>query len=351
MPDAPAPAPAPAPREHGWRRVLIALAAFLLVPHVPGMPSVLPVVDTLVLLVPVIAACCVVGWLRGGSALLAVVWIALAAWIALLPAPAGASAAYYDLARAWGLLVAGAFGVTCLTGRDQSFLPRALSALGIAAFLSLALMSAARLHPGEAVQVFGAEFSARNATATTVMQQSARMIAERAPGMADMANDVVAQRVRVQDVVSRGAAPLFPALLALEGLAACALAWAMYHRISRARLGAALAPLKRFAFGDQLVWGAVLGVTLLLVPAEAGMGATGRNLIVFFGALYVLRGYGIYAWFVSRRAAVASVVAAIVVFPLSLVTVPAALGLGLSDTWLDWRRRLVHPPGRRPLKP
>lgn len=71
----------------------------------------------------------------------------------------------------------------------------------------------------------------------------------------------------------------------------------------------------------------------------------GRNLLLFVGTLYVLRGYGIYAWLVSRRAAAVSVFVAVVVFPFSLVTVPAALGLGVSDTWADWRARLrMIPP-------
>ena len=92
----------------------------------------------------------------------------------------------------------------------------------------------------------------------------------------------------------------------------------------------------------------MMGVTF------AAVGPMGRNLTVFVGTLYVLRGYGIYAWFISRRVAVVSVLLAVVAFPLSLVlTAPAALGLGLTDTWLDWRARIrvVRPGSGGPLPP
>lgn len=337
--------PVPAPREQGWIRIVLALAAFLLMPHAPGLPALVPVVDTLLLLLPAIAVCFVVGWWAGGSAVLAVIWVGLTAWLLLLPAPSGVSEAYYDLARAWGLLVAGCFGVVCVVGSGRAFMHRALSAIGSATLLSFLLIAISRLDLRGLERVFASEFAARNAASAAIMQESARIISDRAPQLAAMAAQVAAQRVEVQDTLARIAAPLYPALLALEGLAACALAWALYHRLSRARLGAALAPLARFAFGDQLIWALVVGLTLLLVPSLEALSAMGKNLIVFFGTLYVLRGYGIYAWFVSRRAGAASLVVAIAVFPLSLVTVPAALGLGLSDTWLDWRKRWTPRPG------
>ncbi|HEY9516771.1 MAG TPA: hypothetical protein VIQ74_13925 [Gemmatimonadaceae bacterium] len=338
--------PVPAPREQGWIWLALALAAFLLIPHLPGLPAFLPVVDTLLLLTPVLAACFLVGWWAGGPLSLAVVWTALTAWLFILPAPSGVSVAYYDMARAWGLLVASAFGLVCLIGRQRSFLERSLSGIGIATLVSLLLLAFGGEHPRQAERIFANEFATRNAAAAVVMRESAQLIGTRAPRFAEMANQVAAERLGVQRTLSRAAAPLFPALLALEALAACALAWALYHRLSRARLGNALSPLSRFAFSDQLVWALVAGITMLLLPTLAAVGPMGRNLIVFVGALYVLRGYGIYAWFISRRVATVSLVLAIAAFPLSLVTVPAALGLGLTDTWINWRARLrVVRPG------
>jgi hypothetical protein len=337
--------PVPAPRERGWIRITLALAAFLLMPHLPGLPAFVPVVDTLVLLIPVLAACFVVGWWAGGSISLAVLWIGLAAWLLSLAPPSGAGGAYYDLARAWGLVVAGAFGLVCIIGRQRSFLERALSAIVVAAILALVLLAFTGRSPHDIEQIFAHEFESRNAAAAVVMQESAKLIADRFPQLAKMAVQTAGERIELQDVLSRHGAPLFPALLALEALAACALAWALYHRLSRARIGTALAPLRRFSFSDQLIWALVAGIAMIVLPTLAGMGAMGRNLTLFIGTLYLLRGYGIYSWLVSRRAAVVSVLLAVALFPLSLLTVPAAFAFGVTDTWANWRERIrVVPP-------
>jgi hypothetical protein len=321
-------------------------------PHLPGLPAFVPVVDTLILLTPVLAACFVVGWWAGGPLSLAIVWTALTAWLFTLAPPSGVGTAYYDLARAWGLVVAGAFGLVCIIGRQRSFLERSLSAIVVAALLSLLLLVFSGESPSQAENIFANEFTSRNAAAAVVMQESAKVIGKSAPRFAEMANEVAGERLQVQETLSRSAAPLFPALLALEALAACALAWALYHRLSRTRIGAALAPLSHFAFSDQLVWALVAGVTMIVLPTLAAVGPMGRNLTFFVGALYVLRGYGIYAWFISRRVAVVSVLIAVAAFPISLLTVPAALGLGLTDTWLDWRARLgVVRPGSGDQRP
>ncbi len=340
--------PVPAPREQGWSRILLALAAFLLLPHALVLPAFLPMVDTLLLLLPAVAVCCVLGWREGGSPWLAAIWAGLTVWLFSLPAPGGVSEAYYDLARAWGLLAAGTFGVVYLVGRQRSFVHRSLAALGLAVLLALLLVVFGRLDLHAAQHVFAEELTARDSAALASLRMGAEELTDRLPQLASLTEEVVARQHRLQQVLSGLAAPLYPALLALEALAGLALAWALYHRLSRVRLGAPLAPLKQFAFNDQLGWAMVVGITLLLVPSLQALSTVGWNLVVFFGTLYALRGYGIYAWLVSRRAAAASLVVAIALFPLSLVTVPAALGLGLSDTVFDWRRRI---PVRRGIPP
>ena len=332
----------PAPRERGWIRVILALAAFLVIPHIPGGPSTLPVIDTLVLLVPALAACCIVGWWAGGSLWLALIWSALAAAILTLPPPPKVDAAYYALARGWGVLVAAAFGVVCIVGRRQPFIARALLGLGLAIVLSLGVIATGRVDPGGAEQVFAAQFAARNSAAVDEMQKDASQVAVSFPKLSGMAHEVADGQAAVQERLSEYAAPLYPASLALEALAALALAWALFHRLSRVRIGAPLAPLRQFTFGDQLVWTLVVGTILILIPSRDAISAAGKSVLIFFGTLYALRGYGIYAWFISRRVAVTSVAVAVAAFPLSLVTVPWAVGLGVSDTWIDWRRRLKH---------
>ncbi len=332
----------PAPRERGWIRVILALAALLLIPHIPGGPSTLPVVDTLVLLVPALAACCVVGWWAGGSLWLALIWSTLAAAILILPPPAGVDSAYYALARGWGVIVAAAFGVVCLVGPRQPFTTRALMGLGLAIVLSLGVILVGRLDLGSPERVFAAQFTARNSAAVDEMEKDASQVAQSFPNLSGMAHEVASRQAEIQQTLSEHAAPLYPAALALEALAALALAWALFHRLSRVRIGAPLAPLKQFTFGDQLVWALVAGIALILVPSRAAVAAVGTSVLIFFGTLYALRGYGIYAWFISRRVAVTSMAVAVAAFPLSLVTVPWAVGLGVSDTWIDWRRRLKH---------
>src|SRR6185437_4823827 len=216
----------PTPRERGWVRVILALAALLLIPHIPGGPSTLPVVDTLVLLVPALAACCVVGWWAGGSF-----------WLALI----------------WSMLAAAAFGVVCLVGRRQPFMTRALMGIGLAVVLSLGVVGVGRLDFGAAERVFAAQFAARNSAAVDEMEKDASQVAESFPTLSGMAHEVAARQADVQDTLSEYAARLYPATLALEALAALALAWALFHRLSRVRIGAPLAPLKLFTFGDQLV--------------------------------------------------------------------------------------------------
>ena len=146
-----------------------------------------------------------------------------------------------------------------------------------------------------------------------------------------------------------GDAIVFPALLALQSLAALALAWATYHRLGRARLGAPLRPLREFRFNDQLVWGLIVGLTIMLLPTLKALHGVGKNLLVFFGALYAVRGFGVLTWFmapgslgvtlaVSFVLLFAPVLDAFAALALMMLGV-AALALGLGDTWADWRSR------------
>jgi hypothetical protein len=164
-----------------------------------------------------------------------------------------------------------------------------------------------------------------------------------------------AEAVRAADAVETlaalpvPAAVVAPALLGLESLAALALAWSLYHRVGRARVGLPLGPLAGFRFNDQLVWGAAVGATLVVVPSAAALRPLGINLLVFFGALYALRGLGVLTWWAAgwraRLGALGAVLAAALLVPLVGVTLPlaallaAALALGLGDTVGGWRAR------------
>src|SRR6478672_4675134 len=83
-------APAAAPREQGWRRIILALLAFVLLPLVPLLRVAIPVEQSLLLIVPALAACALVGWWAGGRFFLALTWTALAVWMMVTPLPGAA---------------------------------------------------------------------------------------------------------------------------------------------------------------------------------------------------------------------------------------------------------------------
>jgi hypothetical protein len=159
-----------------------------------------------------------------------------------------------------------------------------------------------------------------------------------APALFAAAHIVVGDAGAREDYDLRGAYAAQAAVSMGSVLAALALAWAAYHRLGRTRLGAPLSPFKEFRFNDQLVWGLIVGLTIVFLPTLAGLRAAGANLLVFFGALYALRGLGVLAWFLAPGAVASALAvgAAMLLWPILLV---AALGLGLGDTWADWRRR------------
>ena len=327
-----------APRGRGqrWSGVLVALAAFLLLPLQSPFSRVLPIDNTLVLLLPLLAACFVVGWWMGGKSSLALVWMALAAYVLSRPALPGATA-YHDVARAWGLLVAGSFGLVCVAGSRASFLSRALSAVGIAAALVLAPSLLGELELTRLSAIFGEQFAARR----SLIDLSLPALDPAADG-----SDVAAALPEVMRVASRLAEPIAPAMLALEAVAAAALAWALYHRLSRTRIGAPLGRLRDFRFNDQLIWGLVAGITILVLPSLASIRVFGGNLVIFFGVLYVLRGVAVMTFLTSLGGASLRVLA-IVLGVLFLPITPAlAFGLGVGDTWFDLRSKL--PSGATP---
>jgi hypothetical protein len=151
-------------------------------------------------------------------------------------------------------------------------------------------------------------------------------------------------------VLSAAGTAVFPALLALESLAALALAWATYHRLGRARLGAPLRPLREFRFNDQLVWGLIVGLTIMLLPTLSAFRGLGENLLVFFGALYAVRGFGVLTWFMAPRNLGIALAVGFIMLCAPVIQVFAFLGfmligvaslaLGLGDTWADWRSRV-----------
>ncbi len=306
----------------------------------PPFSVVLPVAETALVLVPALAACALAGWKAGGRLFLAVLWVAFAAWV-IVAGPARSD--YALLARGWGVLVAVAFAAWALIWPDRPFLPRALATLGMAFLVGGMTSFAVPGGPARVKQVFASE-ALRRADAFDADWQ-ARLVtkdwqdfrATNAESAAWFEKTLEEQRGMVRRTAEQSPA-VFPALLALETLAALGLAWALYHRVGRARIGAPLARLREFRFNDQFIWGLVSGLVLLVVPGLAPLRGAGFNLLLFFGALYGLRGAGVTLFFLAPGR-----VMMVVLVSLSVLFAGTAgvifVGLGLGDTWLDWRRR------------
>lgn len=336
--------------KQGWRKLILALVVFILVPSIPQVRAMLPIDETMLLFVPAMAACALVGWWAGGRAFSAVLWVALA--VMLARQQIAATVDYANLLRGWTLLLAGAFGMAALLGPTRPFFTKAITAVGAAFGLALVMSLFGPVTLSSTSGAIAEEFARRNAefleflnkTITTNGPQWQAWTAKM-PSLAALPTDAESHLT----TMSRFGQMMFPALLALESLAALALAWAAYHRLSRRRLGAPLSPLREFRFNDQFVWGLIVGLVILLLPSLAGMRGLGSNLVLFFGALYAIRGLGVLAWFLAPGAFAMSLIAGSVLVFVPVVNVIAvlgfmtlgvtALGLGVGDTWADWRNR------------
>jgi len=310
--------------------------------------ALLPVEDTMMLFIPALAAAALVGWWAGGRAFMALSWVALAAAMTFQTTTPPDS--FSNLIRGWSLLLAGSFGLVCLFGTRRPLFSRALLALVITIGLAVVMAALGPVTVAGATKIVAGEFARRNAEWVTLMKSFTLTPAwtdliAKVPALTQMP----AETEKQLDALSTAGIAVFPALLALQSLAALALAWATYHRLSRARLGAPLRPLKEFRFNDQLIWGLIAGLTIVLLPTLTTVRGIGRNLLVFFGALYAVRGFGVLSWFMAPgslgvtlsvgfimlAAPVLQVFAALVLMVLGM----AALALGLGDTWADWRNR------------
>ena len=324
-------------KRQSWRPLLWGLGAFFLLPVVPIADVVFPIQQTLLLFVPALAVCSIIGWKSGGRAALALIWLALAAWMLLSPAgPPGT--AYDQMARAWAILLAASFGLVSLFSAAAPFFVRALATVGIALAIAFTLALSSPSGIGRFQHAGGEELMRRAAATLNQFHQKWdtpqwKDLTARAP-LLQSADDWAADLERE---MPKQTTPLIPALLALESLAALGLAWSVYHRLSPVRIGPPLGPLTEFRFNDQLIWALAVGLTISMLPAFGEGRNAGFNLLLFFGALYAVRGLGVLAWILKGRYVFIIVLSLIPqgFFLLGLLS----LALGLGDTWLDLRRR------------
>ena len=330
-------AAAPAPVRGSWRRLAIGLGAFIFLPMLPQFRALIPIEQTIMLLVVMVAVCSIVAWRNGGRLVLALLWTGVAAFV--LISPAGPPDSPYNwLARGWTLLLAASFGLVSVVAAAEHFFPRALSALAVATALGFGLVLVSPGGPTRVSNAMTVEFNRRNDQSLGRLrelrgQPEWKQLMDGSPAFQQLSEESEAQLASIP----KWSSLLVPALLALESLAAMGLGWALFHRMSNVAIGPQLGKLRDFRFNDQLVWGVAVGASIFLLPAFQEGRNAGLNLLLFFGILYTLRGMGILAW-MSRTRALTFMLFALAFLAWPLVAA-LAFGLGLGDTWLDLRTR------------
>jgi hypothetical protein len=362
---------ATAPQEREWRWFVLALVLMVLVTAAPVWPAslslfaaalrlLLPVEQFALLVLVAIASCAIIGWWSGGRLVMALLWVAAAGYVIWkVPLP---FSGYGAFGRGWAVTLGASFGLVCLVSPRRALLLRALGAIGVAAIITAAGFTT-RTTAGNTlfdrpVQMLSQEYQRRLGESLESWRsrsdtESWRAFAQRFPEAAERATTMEDLLVALAEPLSgadsaRGLVPgplvsIAPAFLALESLLALALGWAAYHRLSRVRIGPPLGALRDVRFNDQLVWGLVVGVTVILLPTLAEWRTVGANLFCFFGSLYAFRGAGVLTWWIPDRLAVPALVALVVLVPILgsvwvvLAMLAVTFSLGLGDTWRDFR--------------
>jgi hypothetical protein len=255
-------------------------------------------------------------------------WLGIAALVwgfALLPA----GGAFHMMSRGWALLIGGAFLTVTLLRPRWGVFSRSLASVG-AAFAAAAAVLLAVDGWARFDEAMARHFD------SLAMLTSREMLA-RFPDAA-WASEMAGVTARMASLQGT----LFPSLLALQSLAALALAWWAFTRSrSRAATRLGLRPFREFRFNDSLVWVAIAGLVLVLYPLGEVAVRAGYNLLTFMGALYVLRGVAVFVFLARGGPSMISValglVATVLFYPIVFT---AALLVGLGDTWLDVRGRV-----------
>lgn len=227
--------------------------------------------------------------------------------------------------RGWALLLGGGFVAATVMSEEAGVLARSVAALGVAA-VGLAVTG-----------LFRPELVAE---LDWWVERELTSAALAASGWLEAVGAEGAGGVSVQQVMAWQGL-LYPAFLGFASLAALAVAWFVERTLAGRR--ELLGPFREFRFADGLMWIAIVGLALLLAPAGEAVSRLAQNVLVFMGGLYVLRGTAVLFWLGSALAgsgwtAALWLAAGLLLYPLALVL---ALMLGVGDTWVDVRRRLL----------
>lgn len=280
-------------------------------------PSVLIAVPLLVL----------VG-LRGVRQMAAFLVVLIAMWVAL----SGPRDGIWFIERAWALLLAGWFvGATRIAPHSRLSV-RTMAAVGG----SVAVAAVFMLVRSGAWEVLDwvVSDSLQRGVAMTLDAWSLVMAGRPvSPALASAMYDWVE---------AQGA--VFPALLAVASMAALAVAWWIFVRISGGG-DQAIGSVSDFRFNDHLVWLLIGGLLLVVIRWGDAVTRVGANAVVFMSALYALRGAGVVMFLsggLSLLGYLLFAVGLVVAFPFVLAVIVL---IGVGDTWLDLRARVGEGTG------
>jgi len=327
-----------APRERGWWGPVLTLVMLVWYSSETAPRLILPVIDPMLLLAPPCAALAIIGWRNGGRLSLAVLWTLFAVWV--LSRGSRSAGAFGVFAVGWSVLLGLGFTVILGMTPGRHFLGRALRTLAVVGGVCGVALLGWRGGPDGVRSLVEAEWSARADAARAewaALKASPQFVdSRRETGGDPFWVELVDREL---ELLPASGIRIFPALLLLQSLVVLAFAWAVYHRVGRERVGPPLSRLRDFRFDETLAWAVVIGLLCLALPLGETVRWVGYNLLVLFGVLYALRGLGVVVWFLAPGPVMTVMLALFILFTLRWPFIMFAVaGLGLGDTWFDWRR-------------
>jgi predicted membrane protein DUF2232 len=246
--------------------------------------------------------------------------------LCILVVLAGAHDALWFVERAWALIVGGLFAALSIGLPRWRLTSRAMTSVAGATAVSAAVLGLRE-----------------DAWASIDWQVSDRLRASFSTwldAMAVLRDGEAASPALVSAIYQTVEAQVhvFPALIAVETMAALALVWWIYGKLVPQTDGT-LGSVESFRFNDHLVWLIIVGLAMMAWRSDDSVTRAGANVVVFMGSLYALRGVGVVVFVNGGLSFIG-----ITMFVLGIMfAAPVVLGfsvlLGIADTWLDLRAR------------
>jgi len=139
---------------------------------------------------------------------------------------------------------------------------------------------------------------------------------------------------------------LFPATFALRMVAGLTLATYLVTRVGVRVPGVAVRSFEEFRFSEHLGWPVVVALGIALLVETSALRIPAINILTLAGVFYGLRGTAITWFYWKRRSGSRILVGTMAVFAILFlwrIAIPAIILLGLIDTGIDLRKRMLQP--------